>query len=175
MTRLQAIGLETERLRLDPLRSSDAAEMVAVLGSHELYRYSGGTPPSSADLERRYAAQTTGSSDPGETWHNWIIRVPTRGAVGFVQATVIGEVSDVAWLIAVDAQGVGYAREAATAMCNWLVSVGVTELHAHIHPDHAASRRVAESIGFTRSDRRDDDGEDIWVVRAPDVSSMALS
>ncbi len=38
--------------------------------------------------------------------------------------------------IGIEAQGVGYAREAAVAMCSWLFSVGATELQAHIHPEH---------------------------------------
>jgi len=41
MTSTRTAGLETDRLRLDPLRRSDATEMVCVLGSPELYRYTG--------------------------------------------------------------------------------------------------------------------------------------
>lgn len=167
MTGTHAVGIETDRLRLDPLRRSDASEMVAVLGSVELYHFTGGTPPTLADLRRRYAAQTTGSSTPGELWHNWIVRVPDHGAVGFVQATVTGRVGEVAWVIAVEAQGAGYAREAAAAMCAWLFSVGVDELHAHVHPDHLRSRKVAEAIGFVLTEQRDEDGEDIWVHAGP--------
>lgn len=170
VTSTPTVGLETDRLRLDPLRPSHASEMVAVLGLPELYRYTGGTPPTLADLERRYAAQTVSRPSPAESWHNWIVRVPSDGAVGFVQATVIGEVGDVAWLIAVEAQGAGYAREAAAAMCAWLASVGVNELRAHIHPEHVASRRVAEAVGFVLTDVRDNDGEDIWVRQPPKAS-----
>jgi len=82
MKRIHTVGLATGRLRLDPLRPSDAEEMVAVLGSAELYRYTGETPPTLADLERRYAMQTAGRSTPDEMWHNWIVRVPPTGAVG---------------------------------------------------------------------------------------------
>ncbi|HYN32175.1 MAG TPA: GNAT family N-acetyltransferase, partial [Ilumatobacteraceae bacterium] len=73
----------TDRLQLEPLRPSHAAEMVTVLAASDLYHYTGGTPPTLDDLERRYAAQTAGSPTPGETWHNWIIRVPIEGTVGF--------------------------------------------------------------------------------------------
>jgi len=170
VTSTHTVELDTDRLRLDPLRPSDAAEMVAVLGSPELYRYTGGTPPTLADLERRYALQSAGSPTSDEAWHNWIVRVPSDGAVGFVQATVTGDVADVAWLIGVKAQGVGYAREAAAAMCAWLVSTGVSELRAHIHPDHVASRRVAEGVGFVPTGLRDDDGEDVWMLQAPNQS-----
>lgn len=157
-------SLETARLRLDPLRVADAAEMVGVLGSPELYRYTGGSPPTLADLERRYALQVAGSPTPDEVWHNWIVRRRTGGAIGFVQATVSDDRSDVAWLIAVEAQGAGCAREAAAAMIAWLVASGVDQLSAHIHVEHLASQRVATGLGFVRSGRRDDDGEDIWTL-----------
>ncbi len=132
--------LTTERLRLDPLRTDDAAPMVDVLASPDLYRFTGGTAPSLADLGRRYAAQTAGSPEPDEQWFNWIVRTHDGSAAGFVQASITGGVGDVAWVIGAAAQGRGYAREAASAMCDWLQSIGVAELYAHIHPDHAASR-----------------------------------
>ena len=170
MTSTRTADLETDRLRLDPLRRSDATEMVRVLGSPELYRYTGGAPPTLAELERRYAIQTVGSTSPDEVWHNWIVRRRPGGAIGFVQATVTGEVGAVAWLIGIEAQGAGYAREAATAMIEWLASAGVRELRAHIHPDHVASRRVAETLGFVHSGLQDDDGEDVWILNAPQPS-----
>ncbi len=157
-------GLKTARLLLEPLRRSDAAEMVGVLGSADLYRYTGGTPPTLPELERRYAIQTVGSTNPDEVWHNWIVRRRSGGAIGFVQATVTKEAGDVAWLIGIEAQGAGYAREAAAAMIGWLASCGVGQVRAHIHPDHVASRRVADGLGFASSGMRDDDGEDIWTL-----------
>lgn len=167
MTNIDTASLTTDRLRLDPLHVSDAAEMVAVLGSYDLYTFTGGTPPMLGDLELRYTTLVAGSPSPGVTWRNWTIRLASGDAVGFVQATVNDEAAEVAWLIATTSQGLGFASEAATEMCRWLSSVGVTEHHAHIHPDHLASQRVAEKIGFARTARRDADGEDIWVLRAP--------
>jgi RimJ/RimL family protein N-acetyltransferase len=157
-------SLETTRLRLDPLQTGDAVEMVGVLGSPELYRYTGGSPPTLADLEHRYAIQIAGSPAGDEVWHNWIVRRRTGGAIGFVQATVCDDGSDVAWLIAVEAQGAGCAGEAAAAMIAWLVASGVRQLRAHIHGEHVASQRVAAGLGFVRSGRQDDDGEDIWTL-----------
>jgi len=162
--RIPTAGLETGRLLLEPLRRSDAAEMVGVLDSADLYRYTGGAPPTLPELERRYAIQTVGSTNRDEVWHNWIVRRRSGGAIGFVQASVAGDVGDVAWLIGIEAQGAGYAREAAAAMIGWLVSCGVGEFRAHIHPDHVVSRRVAEGLGFVSSGLRDDDGEDIWIL-----------
>lgn len=159
--------LHTEGLRLDPLRTTDAGQMLSVLASDELYRYTGGEPPTRAELDRRYAAQTAGSLEPGECWHNWIIRTVAGDAVGFVQATVAGTTADVAWLVGPDTQGRGYAREAARTMSGWLTSTGVRSLTARIHPDHTASQHVALAIGLHPSGDSDDDGEEIW-TSAPD-------
>ena len=49
-------------LGLRPLRVDDAAEMAEVLADPSLYEFTGGEPPSVADLERRYAVQTRGRS-----------------------------------------------------------------------------------------------------------------
>ena len=112
-----------------------------------------------------------GSDTSGESWHNWIVRVPEGDAIGFVQATVVAAAADVAWLIGVAAQGQGHASEAAGAMCTWLSTTGVTRIDAHIHPDHIASQRVATAVGLVCSGRRDDDGEDIWTLDGPAISS----
>ncbi|MET0566342.1 MAG: GNAT family N-acetyltransferase [Acidimicrobiia bacterium] len=156
-------ALETGRLRLAPLETSDAAEMLSILGDDQLYVFTGGRPPTLAELEERYRAQLAGSPSKGETWHNWIIRlIEDRVAVGFVQATVTDVEADIAWLIGVDWQGRGLATEAATAMIEWLVAGGTRRLVAHIHPDHAASGKVAAALGLVPTGEVDFDGETIW-------------
>jgi RimJ/RimL family protein N-acetyltransferase len=155
--------LRTHRLDLSPLRAADAAEMVEVLSSRDLYAFTGGDPPNLADLQSQYKAQVAGPSSGEEVWHNWIIRPnDTRVAVGFVQATVTGDSSDVAWVVGVEWQGRGYASEAASAMCDWLATQGIETFTAHIHPGHAASQRVAASLGMQATDEIDSDGEVVW-------------
>jgi len=83
-------------------------------------------------------------------------------AVGYVQATVSGDASDVAWVVGVKWQGQGIATEAASAMCEWLASHGVERFTAHIHPEHAASGRVAAAVGLQPTDEVDSDGEVVW-------------
>lgn len=164
--------LRTRRLLLDPLRVTDADAMVDVLASPDLYLFTGDEPPTLDALRSRYAAQTAGSGRTDEVWHNWIIRLPSNEPVGFVQATVMPDDADVAWLIGPTWQGAGLAREAAGAMCEWLRSTGIDLVHAHIHPDHVASQRVAASVGFTMSDVIDEDGEQIWTLTQPDRFSQ---
>lgn len=155
--------LDTLRLRLTPLHPSDATEMVSVLGDDRLYNFTGGTPPTLGELETRYRAQVAGSPSEMETWHNWIIRLAGGGeAVGYVQATVTDDESDIAWLVGVEWQGRGIATEAVIAMSEWLGASGTRRLVAHIHPDHVVSGKVAAAAGLLPTGVVDADGETIW-------------
>jgi RimJ/RimL family protein N-acetyltransferase len=173
--------IETERLRLDPLRTDDADEMAGVLAAPSLYAFTGGGPPTRAELRRRYAAQVVGrSADGRERWLNWILRRRVEGdAIGFVQATVVEGGADVAWVIGVPWQRHGYAAEAAGSMLAWLVSpepggAGVRVITAHIHPDHAASSAVARRLGLGPTDDVED-GEIVWRAGALDLRLRALA
>lgn len=163
---LDTATIESERLRLEPLQVAHATEMVSVLADSGLYEFTGGEAPELHQLEARYRFLIAGprpTTETDEIWHNWILR-KRDGAevVGYVQATVVGSTSDVAWLIGQDFQGRGFAREAAAAMSEWLVANGVEILRAYIHPDHTASAAVAVSIGLRDSGEIDDEGERIW-------------
>jgi RimJ/RimL family protein N-acetyltransferase len=164
----------TARLLLEPLTAADADDMVSVLAAPELYAFIGGEPPDVEGLRARYERLAVGgSADGSQEWHNWIARRVGDGvAVGTVQATVSagagsGRVADVAWVVGAPFQGRGYAVEAASALVAWLRERGVTEVRAHIHPEHAASARVAERIGLTPSGVLDDEGEQIWRSALP--------
>ena len=109
--------LTTDRLILEPLQLAHADEMVAVLADARLYEYTGGDAPTLDVLADRYRHQIRGPHRDEEEWFNWIVRRSDSGeAVGYVQATVIAERADVAWLVGVDHQGQGLAGEAAEAM-----------------------------------------------------------
>jgi RimJ/RimL family protein N-acetyltransferase len=143
--------IETGRLLLEPLRPEHAAEMAPVLADPALYVFTGGEPPSAADLGERYERQGHGrSADGRELWLNWIVRERAGGlAVGYVQATVepAGGAAEVAWVVGTGFQGRGYAREAAGAMAGWLRGHGAA-LTAYVHPDHTASQAIARAVGL---------------------------
>jgi RimJ/RimL family protein N-acetyltransferase len=157
--------IRSARLELTPLTVADADEMVDVLGDPSLYRFTGGEPPTLEQLVRRYTAQVAGApAGTGEGWHNWIVR-PSHGGppMGYVQATITngGARAEIAWVIGAEFQGNGYAAESASAMVAALGAAGVSEVVAHIHPDHAASNAVAARVGLEPTERLVD-GEREW-------------
>jgi RimJ/RimL family protein N-acetyltransferase len=150
--------LETDRLVLEPLRVEHAEEMTPVLADEALHQFIGGRPESVDELRTRYRRQARGVSDDGdEQWFNWVLRRRDTGALaGTVQATVQRDgdqvTAEVAWVVGIDHQGQGLAREAAVAMALWLRTQGATVLVAHVHPDHAASAGVARAVGLQPTD-----------------------
>jgi len=165
-----AIG--SERLLLTPLGAGDAEEMVEVLADPGLHQFIGGRPATLAELRTRYAALAAGSPRPQELWRNWVVRRRADGQpVGTVQATLIrrrdGWTAQVAWVVGVAWQRQGFAAEAARALVGWLERGGVHEIVAHVHPDHAASERVAARAGFEPTDDLVD-GERVWRRAAGD-------
>jgi len=157
--------LRTRRLVLTPLEVTDPPDMVGVLADRELYVFTGDGPPKLDELRDRYRVQVAGPSTGDEVWHNWILRLAESGtAVGFVQATIVDRVAELAWLVGVDWQGEGIAREAVASMRSWLEVCGVERLIAHIHPEHAVSGRVAAAIGLRPTEEVDVDGEVVWLA-----------
>ena len=156
--------IETERLRLVPLRVADAEQMAMALAEPALYEFIGGEPPTPAELRTLYARGLAGPPRDGEAWHNWAIRLAVDGTlIGHVQATVMrgGAEADIAWILGAPWQGLGYATEAAIGMARWLEASGVGTLTAHVHPRHGASAGVAARAGFEASDEVEG-GEVVW-------------
>ena len=59
-------------------------------------------------------------------------------------------------------RGRGHARSALALLLGFAASIGVTRLEAHVATDNRASRRVAESAGFTQAGTfTDDDGTEM--------------
>ena len=128
--------------------------METVLADPALYVHIGGEPPSLAELRSRYERQARGTSPDGSAgWLNWILRVRVDGQpAGFVQATITRDGADLAWLIAPAQQGKGLATEAARAVADWMRSLDIAPLSAHISPANTASEIVAERIGLRATD-----------------------
>lgn len=75
---------------------------------------------------------------------------------------------EAAWTYRFDAQGKGYATEAASAFLAWgWRTLDVTSVTAMIDPRNTPSARVAERLGFTERDREERLGHDMIVYHLP--------
>ncbi len=155
--------LTSERLLLEPLRVEHAAELAPVLDDSRLHEFTGGEPASLEELTARYERQVTGrSADGTQQWFTWLLRRRDDGrAAGYLQATVVDDTAEVAWVVGMTHQGQGLAREGARAMAGWLVAHGVRRLVAHVHPEHVASAAVARSLRMVATNEVVD-GEVRW-------------
>jgi RimJ/RimL family protein N-acetyltransferase len=156
-------ALRTARLDLLPLRVEHAGEMAEVLSDPALHTFIGGTPATPEALRSRYERLVAGSPDPAVLWCNWVLRLREEGClVGTVQATVTGEVAEIAWVVGTPWQGRGFAGEAARGLVGRLGDEpGVRTVVAHVHPGHRASAAVAAAAGLGPTDRYQD-GEVRW-------------
>ncbi|MCJ0868702.1 GNAT family N-acetyltransferase [Streptomyces sp. AP-93] len=155
--------IRTDRLTLLPLEASHAEEMAGVLGDPELHRFIGGAPLAVTELRARYERLAAGSPDPDVSWWNWVVRLDAEDCLtGTVQATVSGEVVEIAWVVGTPWQRRGIATEATRAMVEWLGEHAVVRtVIAHIHPANVASAAVANGAGLVPTDRWQD-GEIRW-------------
>ena len=164
----RADDIDSDRLRLSPLRPRDLEELFPVVNDEQLHRFTGGRPDTIDELRARLEAWARERSPDGrQAWLNWVVRDAADGrVVGTTQATVErvrdGLEAVVAWTIGSVEQGRGFGSEAARAMAAWLLAHGgVSSIAAHIHPEHAASAGVARNAGLTPTDRIVED-EVVW-------------
>jgi len=158
---LVAVGLETERLSLEPLRVAHAQEMAPLLADERLHVFTGGQPPTLRQLRDSYRRRV---KEPG--WCNWVVRDRDSGRViGGMQAEIAerdGEpVAELAWILGSADQGHGYAREAAAAVVAWLREQGVRSFIADIHERNEPSMRLARALGFVQSAEAADHAGDV--------------
>lgn len=152
--------IETDRLVLTPPAVVDYADYRAMLTDAEVMRYIG-------------AAVAT----PEEAWNKLLRAVGHWTAFGYGLFTVreratgayVGEVGlahfarglgerfdpfpEAAWVLARAGHGRGYATEAARIAHDWLLAQspvirGTGRTVALIHPDNAASLRIAAKLGY---------------------------
>ena len=116
-------SIATARLSLAPQVASDADAMFELLQDPAIYRYENEPPPSLEWLRERYRRlESRRSADGREQWLNWIVRLRTGEATGFVQATVHDDHSaGIAYVFASRYWGQGFAGEAVRAMIGELV------------------------------------------------------
>ncbi|WP_258043131.1 GNAT family N-acetyltransferase [Sphingomonas sp. NBWT7] len=88
----------------------------------------------------------------GDEWRQWVIvEARTRRAIGTLAA---GErrrgVMEIGYLLAANASGQGYAREAVAALIDLLFAQGARRIFADTDPDNARSIALLVGLGFQR-------------------------
>ena len=139
-------------LTLEPQTATHAEEMFSVLGDPAIYEFENEPPASVEWLRERFTKlESRLSSDGQEQWLNWVIRVPTSGLIGYVQATVHpGGRAAIAYVLASTHWGRGLARQAVQAMIAELVErYQVRCLSAVLKRENLRSMRLLERLGFS--------------------------
>jgi RimJ/RimL family protein N-acetyltransferase len=157
--------IASERGVLVALRADDADELAGLLEEPHVREWL--RADDVGELRARFAAwESRRSLDDGELWLNWVVRERPNGrALGWVQATVVGDTARVAYALLPAERGVGIASDAVRALVRWLHDrLGVTTVTAEIDDANAASARVAVAAGFERTIHRAGD-EVVWEHR----------
>jgi RimJ/RimL family protein N-acetyltransferase len=167
--------LETPRLRLRGFRASDLEPQQKAMTDPEVYRHLGGVPATREDTWRKILGS------PG-LWDllgygYWAAERREDGAylgqIGFADfkrdmSPNIEGIPEMGWIMAREAQGRGYATEAALAALAWADrALGGGEIVAIVSHANAASIRIAEKGGFSRREEAVYKGEPILLFRRP--------
>ena len=189
MNALHVPTLETERLRLRSLRTSDIDDYAALNADPEVLRYLGGGPePWDRGRSWRHMAFLMGHWQLGGAGM-WAVEHRETGAfagmVGFA-APEGWPGFELAWSLARRFWGHGYATEGARAALAYaFITLEKDNIISLIHPENRASIRVAERIGERLQGRINHLGREMLCygldretyVRqvAPAMGGMALS
>lgn len=164
----------TARCILEPQVAAHAREMFAVLSDPAIYEFENDPPVSEHWLHERYRRlESRGPKDGAEKWLNWIIRVPTGEAVGFVQATVLHDgTSLVAYELNSHYWRQGIGSSAVLAMLAELqAQYGVQKCVAILKARNYRSLSLLLKLGFSQADQDQtthyrDEQDEVVMVKA---------
>lgn len=145
----------SQRIILEPLQASHAAQMFDGLQDIRAYTFIPSDPPASlAALTSRYEKlESRISPDGAESWLNWMVRLQAEQTyIGFVQATIdiAHNTALIAYHIFPAHWGHGFGREAVAAMLSEIHQHhNVREASALIDTRNAASIKLVKALGFS--------------------------
>lgn len=150
-------SLETERLILRMWRAEDFDTYAAICADAEVMRYLGGKTLTRHEVWRSMAFHVG-------HWHllgygHWAVEEKSSGRfvgrIGFLNPEGWPGF-EVGWTLARECWGKGYATEGARAALDYAFKeMGREHVISLIHPDNAASIRVAERLGERREGETD--------------------
>ena len=155
--------IETERLLLRPFERDDAGELHAIWSDPASARFRDDVPdwprPRTVEDTLRYLeAIMTGQAERG--YAPWAVIEKASGRVigdcGLFPADGVGPEIELAYGLAPDVWGLGYATEAAAACLRvGFEQLGATRIVADVDPENPASIRVLEKVGFEPAGTKD--------------------
>ncbi|QNM98622.1 GNAT family N-acetyltransferase [Chitinimonas koreensis] len=169
--------LETPRLLLRELGHADADALLSIHGDAETMRWFGADPIATREQALQLVEMFAGwrrQPNPGTRWG--LVRKSDRrliGSAGLFKWNRSWRNAALGYELARDCQGQGLMSEALRAVLGY--GFGEMRLHrvqAEIHPDNAASRRLAERLGFRQEGLLRDSG--YWGGRYHDLVCYGL-
>jgi ribosomal-protein-alanine N-acetyltransferase len=162
--------IETKSLRLIP---HIPQHLLASLDSANAYEKTSGLRGANGVREFVLAAspdfmaqlQNATAPDPWRFGFGVIHKIDNRliGLCGFTGPPDSESIAEIAYSIAPDYQGKGYATEAAMALVDYAFQSGrVESIRAHTLPQTNASTRVLQKCGFVRAGESIDEGKIVW-------------
>ena len=145
------------RLAIEPLTVDDAADLFAALSDPRVYAHIDAAPPRDAGALRASLARMVGgppADRAGEAWWNFAVRLAGSGeAIGRLEATIVDDRAEIAYLFGPDHWGYGYAAEAVGWLHGRIAErTGATTVWATTRPGNARSARLLGRLGYVRAD-----------------------
>lgn len=148
------VTLHTSRLVLRRFRADDLGSLEAFFGDPEVMRYVGSRrEPWTAEEIRTALARVDAHWDEHGFGPLAVVERVVGAVVGECGLQLLegGPNFELAYTLAREVWGRGYATEAAAAVLAWgFGTVGLDRVVAVVDPDNLASRRVVEKIGMRR-------------------------
>ena len=164
------------RVRLREFRDGDIDDLAAMVGDHQqmtFYPQPRSRAEAAAWISRNHGFYET------RGFGFWLIELPPlsrfAGYCGIRPLELDGvEEVEIGWHVHKRLWNQGVATEAATVACATAASrFGISRLVALVHPEHVASRRVAEHVGMRVERTAVLDGDYPAVVYAAELAARA--
>ena len=152
--------LETQRLRLEPVRAEHAELVYDQFTDERLWEFFPELRPKNREeLRALYVRWERGNQDPElhEFWENWLVfERSSNQAAGQLQAIVLPDgTAYLAFIFYQRHHGKGFAREAAeAAVAHLQAQHGVVKLRLEFDTQNDHARKLAEALGFTLVEER---------------------
>lgn len=149
--------IRTERLQLEPYVSEDEEDFVRLFADEEVARWMGDGPQSEEENRALFGRVLTHIYPTGR-FDVWAVREDGR-LVGHAEIKDTTDIDghEIIYALARRAQGRGLGTELASALVSYgFGELGLSEVHATVAHDNAASLALLEKLGFSRIDETSD-------------------